>query len=168
MKFLSSIRFGFAVALLAIIVSGCLKQDDNDSVCPYTDSPQVATTSEITALQNFITSNSLVATAHSSGIFYNITEAGTGTVAPTVCSRVTVKYTGQLTSGVVFDSNTTGVAFTLGQLILGWQKGIPLIRAGGKIRLYVPPSLGYGASGAPPTIPANAYLIFDIELIAVQ
>ena len=87
---------------------------------------------------------------------------------PTVCNRVTVRYSGRLTSGAVFDSNLTGISFTLGQLIVGWQKGIPLIRPGGKITLYVPPSLGYGAAGAPPTIPANAYLIFDIDLVAVQ
>jgi FKBP-type peptidyl-prolyl cis-trans isomerase FkpA len=163
-----SIRAFLGLALLAVVSSGCLKSDDNNNnACPYTDSPIVASSAEVTALQNFITNAGLTATAHPSGLFYNITDPGTGSVA-TVCNRVTVRYSGRLTSGAVFDSNLTGISFTLGQLIVGWQKGIPLIRPGGKITLYVPPSLGYGAAGAPPTIPGNAYLIFDIDLVAVQ
>jgi FKBP-type peptidyl-prolyl cis-trans isomerase FkpA len=55
----------------------------------------------------------------------------------------------------------------LGQLIVGWQKGLPLISSGGKITLYIPPSLGYGSAAAG-SIPANSILIFDIELISVS
>lgn len=168
MKVTFTLRTIFSLAAFVVLFSGCLKSDsNNNTACPYTDSPRTATSAEVTALQNFLTNAGLTATAHPSGLFYNITDPGTGPVA-TVCSRVTVRYSGRLTSGTVFDSNATGITFTLGQLIVGWQKGIPLIRPGGKITLYVPPSLGYGAAGAPPTIPGNAYLIFDIDLVAVQ
>jgi FKBP-type peptidyl-prolyl cis-trans isomerase FkpA len=52
-------------------------------------------------------------------------------------------------------------------LILGWQYGIPLVKAGGRIMLYLPPSLGYGSQSTG-TIPANSVLIFDITLQGVQ
>ncbi|HAD33478.1 MAG TPA: FKBP-type peptidylprolyl isomerase, partial [Chitinophagaceae bacterium] len=57
-----------------------------------------------------------------------------------------------------------GVSFGLDGLIVGWQEGIPLIGAGGKIKLYLPPSLAYG-SNANGNIPANSSLIFDIDLL---
>ncbi|HEY8688210.1 MAG TPA: FKBP-type peptidyl-prolyl cis-trans isomerase, partial [Chitinophagaceae bacterium] len=84
-----------------------------------------------------------------------------------------VTYAGRSTSGAVFDPtpgsglNHRTATFTLGQVIVGWQKGLPLIRAGGMITLYIPPSLGYGSSPFG-SIPANSILIFDIELIDVQ
>jgi FKBP-type peptidyl-prolyl cis-trans isomerase FkpA len=61
----------------------------------------------------------------------------------------------------------------LGQLIIGWQKGLPLIKSGGSITLFIPPSLGYGnqdirnSSGAV-IIPANSNLKFTIDLVSVQ
>ena len=70
-------------------------------------------------------------------------------------------------NGSVFDQNQAGVTFTLSQLILGWQKGIPLIKKGGSIKLYLPPSLGYGCN-AVGAIPPGSNLIFSIDLIDVQ
>ena len=84
---------------------------------------------------------------------------------------VTVKYAGRLTNGTYFDPTTPGTTstatFALWQVIVGWQKGVPLISAGGKISLYIPPSLGYG-SVPKGSIPANSILIFDIELVSVS
>ena len=60
----------------------------------------------------------------------------------------------------------------LGELIPGWQKGIPLIKKGGEVKLYIPPSLGYGSqnvtSGGVVVVPANSILIFDVQLADVQ
>ena len=67
-------------------------------------------------------------------------------------------------NNVKFDENLTGTTFALGGLILGWQKGIPLIQKGGSINLYIPPSLGYGAN-ATGSIPANSILVFTIQLV---
>jgi FKBP-type peptidyl-prolyl cis-trans isomerase FkpA len=156
---------------VAILFVSCKKTNEN--TCPYADTAAVAPGSEITAVQNYVTSNDPAAIQHSSGLFYKITAAGTGTVAPGVCSGVTVKYTGSLTNGFKFDENLTGFTETLGGLILGWQKGLPLIKSGGSISLYIPPSLGYGNrdvkdNNGTVIIPANSILVFTIQLVAVQ
>ncbi len=163
----------FLISGLMVILSSCSKSDENK--CIYSNSPLTATAAEIAYLQNYITSNSLPATEHTSGIFYSIENPGTGATA-NVCSNITVTYTGNLLSnGFQFDSNTSaaGVSFILGQLIVGWQKGMPLIKNGGRIILYIPPSLGYGATARNDAngnviIPANSYLKFTINLMIVQ
>jgi FKBP-type peptidyl-prolyl cis-trans isomerase len=99
------------------------------------------------------------------GFYFKINTTGANTDHPTICSNVVVKYKGTLTNGTKFDENTTGISFPLSNLIIGWQEGIPLISIGGKITLYLPPSLGYGAV-AQQNIPANSILIFDIELVS--
>jgi FKBP-type peptidyl-prolyl cis-trans isomerase len=88
-------------------------------------------------------------------------------------SNITVKYTGALTDGTVFDSTEKPggqpVTFQLakGSLIAGWVQGIPGMKVGGKRKLVIPPSLGYG-SQPNGTIPANSTLVFDIELVDVK
>ena len=120
-------------------------------------------------LKAYLDANSLPYTQHTSGIFYNIVTPGTGTTVPGVCSAILVKYSGRTTTSTTpFDQNTAGVAFTLGQLIKGWQFGIPLIKKGGSIILYIPPSLGYGSAGSGTAIPPNSYLIFSIDLVDYQ
>lgn len=154
-----------AFATFIFIVSGCKKS--SDPACSFTEPNIVAPASEVAILQAYVMAAHPAAIQHPSGFFYEITAPGTGTVTPASCSVITVKYTGYLTTGVKFDENTTGVSFVLGQLIAGWQKGIPLIKKGGSINLYLPPSLGYG-SNAVGTIPPNSILEFAIQLIDVQ
>jgi FKBP-type peptidyl-prolyl cis-trans isomerase len=79
-----------------------------------------------------------------------------------------VAYKGQLTNGNVFDQQLKYVFSTLGSLIDGWRQGLPLIKKGGEIKLYIPPSLGYGSDNSNPSIPPNSILIFDVTLIDVQ
>ena len=55
-----------------------------------------------------------------------------------------------------------------GNAIQGWHQGIPGMKVGGRRRLVIPPSLGYGAAGAPPDIPGNATIIFEVSLLSVQ
>lgn len=155
-----------AIFFVVLLVAGCKKSDDIQ--CPYTESTVVAATSEFSTLQAYIAANHPTAIQHPSGFFYEITAPGTGSITAGVCSNVSVKYSGYLISnGTKFDENLTGITFTLGSLIVGWQKGIPLIKAGGSIILYLPPSLAYGSSAVGP-IPANSYLKFIIQLDNVQ
>jgi peptidylprolyl isomerase len=82
-------------------------------------------------------------------------------------ATVTIHYTGWTLDGKMFDSSVTrgeAATFPLGDLIKGWQKGIPGMKPGGKRRLLIPWKLAYGEEGSPPTIPAKADLIFEVEL----
>lgn len=95
----------------------------------------------------------------------NIMEAKVG-------DTVLVRYTGKLEDGTVFDSSVErGVpfSFTLGEnrVIAGWEQGILGMKVGEKKTLNIPPELGYGAMGVPGVIPANATLIFDVELVDI-
>jgi FKBP-type peptidyl-prolyl cis-trans isomerase len=103
---------------------------------------------------------------------------GTGATA-TAGRPVTVHYTGWLykataaeNKGTRFDSSLdrgSPFSFTIGgQVIAGWNQGVPGMKVGGQRRLVIPPSLGYGAAGSPPSIPGNATLVFDVQLLAVN
>lgn len=157
------ILFSFCSVLMA-----CSKSSDQS--CSYTTSAVVVPASEMTSLQAYIAASHPAAILNSGGFYYEIGAAGTGTVTPSLCSNIGVKYAGYLTNGTRFTSTAeeaTGATYALGQLIVGWQRGIPLIKSGGTITLYLPPSLGYG-SNASPSIPANSILIFVIQLTGVQ
>ena len=87
--------------------------------------------------------------------------------------RVTVHYVGTLTDGKKFDSSRDrgqGFKFTLGkgEVIKGWDQGVPGMKVGGKRKLRIPPELGYGDKGSPPDIPAGAGLLFDVELVSID
>jgi len=143
-------------SLLLVIAISCLKTED---VPDYS-----ATDKKI--IEDYLAAhNDSTAQSTASGLYYIIQKPGAGT-HPTFNSTVTVNYKGYLTDGTVFDASKTGEPFTypLSNLIAGWQLGIPLISPGGKIQLFIPSALGYGAY---PTgkIPSNSVLIFDIELI---
>ncbi len=96
---------------------------------------------------------------------------GTGR-APKKGELVTVHYTGWLATGEKFDSSVDRdepFQFVLGegQVIGGWDLGVAAMKIGDKVKLTIPPHLGYGAGGYPGAIPPNATLIFDVELLAI-
>ena len=96
---------------------------------------------------------------------------GTG-VSPKTGDQVKVHYTGWLTDGSKFDSSVDrGQPFVFvigrGQVIGGWDQGVATMKVGDKVRLTIPPELGYGARGAGGVIPPNATLIFEVELLGV-
>jgi FKBP-type peptidyl-prolyl cis-trans isomerase FkpA len=163
------------ISLVLVLFVTLLMACNKDEGCPYTQSTTVASESEVAAVQQYLTTNNITGTTkHPSGFFYKINATGTGTT-PNMCSQIGILYKGQLTNGTVFDETTNGQmrVFTLGELIPGWKLGIPLIKpGGGKITLYLPPSLGYGTNDVKDqqgnvVIPGNSILIFDVEFVAM-
>lgn len=169
---MKKIALGFCVAISALLLfTGCLKNNTDDvaaQTCSYDSCAVKAPAAEIQAVQKYLADSSLSATQHCSGLFYKVVNEGTG-AAPTPCSYITVKYTGKLTNGTVFDKSADGSSYSqyLPNLIRGWVNGLPYVKKGGKILLYIPPMLGYGSQQVG-SIPANSVIIFEVELVDVQ
>jgi len=107
-----------------------------------------------------------------SGLRYQVLQEGTGSKAEKG-KTVSVHYKGQLSDGTVFDSSykrnqPIDFALGVGQVILGWDEGIQLLKVGDKARFVIPSDLAYGSAGAGGVIPPDATLIFDVELMNVK
>jgi FKBP-type peptidyl-prolyl cis-trans isomerase FkpA len=107
-----------------------------------------------------------------SGVEYWDIKVGTGKTA-VAGKKLSMHYTGWLTNGKKFDSSLDHdepFSFTLGtgEVIKGWDEGVAGMKVGGKRQLKIPPAAGYGSRGAPPVVPPNATLIFDVELLDVK
>ena len=114
----------------------------------------------------------LVCGCGSSGLKIEDMKEGTG---PGVKNgdTVSVHYTGWLQDGTKFDSSRDReepfhFRVGAGKVIKGWDEGLIGMKEGGKRRLIIPPGLAYGARGSPPTIPPNAELTFEIELLKIE
>ncbi len=108
----------------------------------------------------------------SSGLLYKF-EKENNSHKPSNGNKVKVHYKGMLLDGTVFDSSfkrNQPIEFTLGvgQVIKGWDEGISLLGIGDKASFIIPSDLAYGVSGAGGVIPANATLVFEVELISVE
>lgn len=152
------------VMVLSLAIAGCSKSGKGG--CTPTSAAE-----DDAKMQAYISANGINATKHGSGLYYQIIEPGSGTT-PTLNSQVTVKYSGRFTNNAVFDQSDSQ-QFFLGQLIPGWQIGIPLIAKGGKIKLIIQPSLAYGCEDVKDrngntVVPGNSVLVFDIELLDVK
>ena len=108
-----------------------------------------------------------------SGLMYKVLRDGDGENHPKASTSCECHYEGKLIDGTVFDSSVdrgTPLEFRLGRgdVIRGWDEGLAHgMRVGGRRQLVIPPELGYGARGAPPAIPPNALLHFDVELVSI-
>ncbi len=124
---------------------------------------------DLELIDNYLKENNITAKSADSGLRYVITKMGSGeNAAPG--DNVTVHYTGMLLNGEKFDSSldrNQPFSFQLGQgmVIRGWDDGITYFNKGSEGTLYIPSTLGYGASGAGGVIPPNAVLIFEIQVL---
>jgi FKBP-type peptidyl-prolyl cis-trans isomerase FkpA len=114
-------------------------------------------------------------TSPSANVPFSTVDVRVGTGAEATTGRsARVNYSGYLYSatavenkGTPFDAGTFSFVVGTG-VIPGFSQGVQGMRVGGIRRVIIPPNLGYGAQGSPPTIPGNATLVFQIELLSVQ
>jgi len=105
-----------------------------------------------------------------SGLKYQDLKVGDG-ASPQMGQTVTVHYIGRLENGKEFNNSYTlgrPIDFKLGEVIAGWNEGLETMKVGGKRRLRIPSKLAYGPAGRPPSIPPNANLEFEIELLGIK
>ncbi len=103
------------------------------------------------------------------GVQYRVLKAGTG-ISPKVTDKVQVHYIGALLDGTQFDNSVKRgepLEFPVGAVIEGWQDLLQVMKEGDKVKAWIPSALAYGEAGVPPTIPGNALLIFEVELLKV-
>lgn len=104
-----------------------------------------------------------------SGLAYEVVRPGDGR-RPGPMETVEVHYAGWLPTGKLFDSSYARgktASFPLNRVIPGWTEGLGLMQEGSTFRFVIPPELAYGARGAPPRVPPNATLVFQVELVRV-
>ncbi|HRG20733.1 MAG TPA: FKBP-type peptidyl-prolyl cis-trans isomerase [Saprospiraceae bacterium] len=137
--------FLLCLALISLQLASCSKDPEDE-------------------IQDYLDKNNLVAQKTDEGLYYIIEIPGNDT-KPKVNSDIRVKYKGTLTNGTVFDENED-FEVNLSNVIAGWRRGMVLFGEGGKGKLLIPPSLGYGDQQVG-SIPPNSVLIFDVELLEV-
>jgi FKBP-type peptidyl-prolyl cis-trans isomerase FklB len=105
-----------------------------------------------------------------SGLQYEVLTKADG-AQPKATDVVTVHYEGKLTDGSVFDSSIqrgSPIDLPVNGVIPGWVEGLQLMHVGEKYKLYIPSELAYGEQSPTPAIPANAVLVFDVELLSIK
>ena len=100
------------------------------------------------------------------GLVATILAPGSGKTAQNR-KKITMKYVGTLAkNGREFDRGKIAFRLGAGEVIKGWDVGVAGMRVGGKRKLRIPPDMAYGRRGAPPDIPGNSTLLFDVELLS--
>ena len=103
------------------------------------------------------------------GVQYKVIKAGAG-ISPKMSDKVQVHYIGALLDGTEFDNSVKRgepLEFPVSAVIEGWQDLLQVMKEGDKVKAWIPSALAYGEAGVPPMIPANAMLVFEVELLKV-
>ena len=166
------VSFGVIVVCVVVLVVSQFTNQPNAIADRLTQNqPQIAQVIEKPTSNTMSDDDNKVVTT-ASGLKYVVLNEGTG-ATPKTGQTVVVHYTGTLEDGTKFDSSRDrGQPFSfklgVGQVIKGWDEGLSTMKVGDRRKLTIPPELGYGARGAGGTIPPNATLIFDVELLKIS
>lgn len=157
-------RSKFLLIVMVLLASSCLDDAPTDNF-----DEQLA--KDIQEIDDYLAANpgspNDIIVSDASGVRVVITEMGTGTIPPNFSNNLKVTYTGSLLSnGNIFDSDDSFIFKLSDAIIVGWKIGLSLITQGTHAKIYIPSAWGYGATGQG-SIPANANLVFDIDLIDV-
>ncbi len=146
-----------AILLFSITFLNCSKEVELSPADQLVKDKQI--------IEEYLINHNLTAQNTASGLYYILEQTGNGS-SPNINSTVKVKYKGYLTNDVVFDKTTGNevVEFKLKEVIKGWQEAIPFMKIGGKGKFLIPSQYCY-AGNSQGSIPKNAVLIFDIDLI---
>ena len=157
-------KIALCACLAAILLANCFKEKND---CDPRNI--VASSFEQTMVTDYLSSRGITAEKHSSGLYYQIVSAG-NTINPSICSSIKVSFTGKLANGTQVEENNQ-VVLNLKLMLEAWRIGVPMLKAGGHIKLYAPPSLAYGSEGkkegSTVLVPPNAIMIYDIYLLEV-
>lgn len=171
-------KFALPVALLAgallVQSAGCSDSTSSTSVVNTTaPAANLATGAAKVPDTTVIDGKTVNLNTTADGLKYYDIKVGTGK-NPKIGDTVSVQYTGTLLDGTKFDSSydhggqPVDFPIGVGQVIKGWDEGVPPMKVGGKRRLVIPAALAYGDTPPTPVIPPGATLVFDIELVAVK
>ncbi|QHS54902.1 hypothetical protein GWR56_04820 [Mucilaginibacter sp. 14171R-50] len=149
------------LSLVFLAFASCKKDE-----APFDASAQAA--KDETAIQAYLSAHADInATKDANGVYYQVITEGNGAAA-TATSTVTVNYIGKLLDGTQFDTGT-GLAVKLSDnIIKGWKLGLLHAKTGGRILLIVPSALAYGNKASGLKIPANAVLVFTIDILGIS
>ncbi len=153
-------KYLLLICLIMVTVLASCKKDSGVT-------PEEQLAADEVRIKEFIAQNNIPAIRHETGLYYQIIEPGTGSLAYSANTSISASYKLRLLNGETIPQPAGPISFRLGGVIVGWQIGIPLIQKGGKIRLLVPSGYAYGPQ-AQNGIPSNAVLDFDIELVDAQ
>ena len=117
------------------------------------------------SIESFVASTGKKFTKTASGLYVAIEKPGSGE-SPKMGDSWEVNYIGSFLDGKEFDKGAAVVLPPVGQLVPGFNEAMMLLKKGGKATFVIPSALGYGSQGAPPRIPANAILVFELELLS--
>lgn len=155
-----------SLTIMSCAEKNYLSTKDLDS--SMVDSPQTQADIDRNKIIKYAKSKQLKGNFTSSGIFYVIEDAGEGLERPSSDSNVTAHYKGTLLNGKKFDSSydrDEPLKFKPSKVIKGWQEAIRMLGKGGKGKFIIPSGLAYGDREVGSLIPANANLVFDMEVI---
>jgi FKBP-type peptidyl-prolyl cis-trans isomerase FkpA len=165
----------FALCALAVAAAGCggsaspsNPASSSTSTAPSTTITSTEATPSQPATGTQATTTPAPAPTAGGKLKIKDTKIGTGR-AVKAGDTVAIQYTGMLMNGTVFDSGTYTFTIGAGNVIQGWDQGVPGMKLGGQRQLTIPPALAYGESGTPDgRIPPNSTLKFDLKLVSIQ